>query len=285
MKLTTAYIISFLPDDPEIRARRKVLHKKQLDYWCQKDIRIVVYAQNYSDIDFDPRVHQYIVNTGVLKRPGPARNVLLEEFYETDSDFALFMDDDIVFYPGEKYMDNDNILNVLREIPVPKFQSVSCFQPLYPSQTPFSQMFRERKQEFRDNLIFQSHPNLMGACNFIKNFRKLENFDYFYEDLFNVEGKVEAGEDNLFGVNLIKRGLGAYQLQNLVCNDMGFKDSTWSSDDEHRKASKQLLKERLIAAGVPVKQSGGLSWSEFCSNYQCVRNVFIPKKEAKSLFC
>jgi len=97
MKLNKIYIISYLPDDEKLRKERLERHKKQLEYWRQFDIEIVVFAQNYRDNDYQPNI-TYIKNKGKLKLPGSVRNVCLEHFYNSNDDFTAILDDDTILY-------------------------------------------------------------------------------------------------------------------------------------------------------------------------------------------
>ena len=95
MKINNCYIISWFGRDPDLRERRRRMHQTQIE-WCHKhSLHPVVFAQEYEDGDYLDGV-TYIRNEGAVLHPGPARNVLLKHFYQTDDDYAVFADNDIV---------------------------------------------------------------------------------------------------------------------------------------------------------------------------------------------
>lgn len=277
MKIETAYIISYLPDD-ELRTKRKEIHSKQLEYWLSKNINCVVYAQGYHASDFsnDSRV-DYIVNVGSVKRPAEARNELLKVFYSSDEDFGLFLDNDIVLYPGEKYMDSETILDILKEIPIESMTAVDVFEPLNPTQTPFTEYYNTNRRVLESSLIFKRHPHTSGGSLFIKNFMKHSNQQFFFDDWKNEDGSVRMGEDVAFGINLTKQGKGCYTLMNIVRKDMGWNSSSWCKTDEDRKKSFLELKKEIVNLGVDMKK-GKLDWSGLGNRYNIPREVFVDKQ-------
>ncbi len=282
MLFNTAYIISYLPND-SLKARRLEIHNKQVDYWLAKGLNVLVYAQGYQQDDFRKDV-QYIVNTrGETDRPGPARNVLLRAFYDSDEDFCLLMDNDIVLYEGEKYCDSDNLVQILKDIPLESLEGVDVFEPLNPTQTPFSAFYAEKKDVLANNLIFKRRPNISGCCLFIRNFKKFGEEPFFYNDWFDEKtGKVIMGEDVAFGLNLTKKGKGVYSLMNAVRKDMGWTSSSWCKSPEIRKQSFETLKAILPTLGVGTK-NGNLDWAGFADRYKIPRQVLAPKKKSASI--
>jgi hypothetical protein len=274
MEIDTVYCISYFPDDASIRKKRIVNHRKMLDYWVSR-ANVLVYAQNYEETDFDPRV-KYITNNGPVLRPGPARNELLKVFYSTTQDYGVFVDDDITLYEGEKYCDSDNIIDVLRKMPILK--GVGMFAPLNPTQTPFSDFYQQNETDLRAKLMFKRQANLSGACLFLKNVKKHHDVELYYPDLKDSNGKVVMGEDILFSIEACRKGIFPYTLLNCVRKDLGWTASTWVSDDEHRKQSFDKLKEILINNGIQVKgKNKNLDWSGFMDSCQIPKQVFEMK--------
>lgn len=282
MKFNTAYIISYLPKD-DLRAKRLEIHNKQIDYWLSKGLNVLVYAQGYEQQDFREDV-RYIVNSKTtIDRPGPARNVLLREFYESDEDFCLLLDNDIILYEGEKYCDSDNIVQILKDIPLENLQGVDAFEPLNPTQTPFSAFFAEKSEILSKNLFFKRRPNISGQSLFIRNFKKMGEEPLFYSDWFDEKTKkIIMGEDVAFGLELTKRGKGVYSLMNAVRKDMGWTLSSWCKNSEARKQAFDNLKTTLSSLGVDMK-NGNLDWAGFANRYKIPKQILAPKKNTSSV--
>lgn len=282
MNFSTAYIISYLPND-SLKAKRLEIHNKQVDYWLAKGLNVLVYAQGYQQDDFRKDV-QYIVNTrGDIDRPGPARNVLLRAFYDSGEDYCLLMDNDIILYEGEKYCDSDNLVQILKDIPLESLEGVDVFEPLNPTQTPFSAFYAEKKDVLSDNLFFKRRPNISGQSLFIRNFKKFGEEPFFYDDWFDEKtGKIIMGEDVAFGLDLTKKGKGVYSLMNAVRKDMGWTLSSWCKNPEIRKQAFETLKAILPTLGVGTKK-GNLDWAGFANRYNIPRQVLAPKKKFASI--
>jgi hypothetical protein len=246
-------------------------------------LNIVVYAQGYEKEDFREGV-QYITNTtGQIDRPGPARNILIEEFYKTNQDFCLLMDNDIILYEGEKYCDSDNLVSILQNMPIESLDGVDVFEPLNPTQTPFSAFFEENKEILQSNLYLKRRPNISGQSLFIRNFRKFGMKEHFYDDWFDEKtGKIIMGEDVAFGLELTKDGKGVYSLMNAVRKDMGWTVSSWCKNPELRKQSFDTLKKILPTLGVGMKK-GNLDWAGFADKYNIQRKVLAPKEKVLTL--
>lgn len=282
MLFNTAYIVSYLPKD-NLRAKRLEIHDRQIAYWKSKGLDIVVYAQGYEDEDFREGV-RYIVNTtNKIDRPGPARNVLLEQFYQTDQDFCLLTDNDIVLYEGEKYCDSDNLVSILQNMPIENLNGVDVFETLNPTQTPFSAFFQENKAILESNLFFRRRPNL-SQCFFIRNFRKFRMKEYYFDDWVDEKtGKIIMGEDVAFGIKLTKEGRGVYSLMNAVRKDLGWNVSSWCENKDQRKQAFDDLKNNLLPSlGVGTK-NGKLDWAGFGDKYGIPRTILAPKKKVTTI--
>lgn len=90
------YVISYLPDDEELRAKRYAAHMLQIKNMKRlaPNTRIYVIAQNWKDEEYlnDASIvyHKY----GKLGA-GKARNVALKLLYDSNYDYAVLTDDDI----------------------------------------------------------------------------------------------------------------------------------------------------------------------------------------------
>ena len=278
MRFDNVYIISYLPDDPDLRASRLEKHRVQLAYWMPK-AQVIVYAQNYKDkSDFTDGV-TYLINEGALKRPGPARNECLKHFYGSFDDFTVIMDDDIVLYSGEKYMDSDDLLDKLRKIDISEFNRIDIFEPLNPTQSPFTKMYQDEASIFAESFWFKAKAAISGQSVFIKNLSKHKpDKVVYYQDLHDENGNIIMGEDVLFGLDAIKKGLCCFTLMNAVRKDMGWSLSTWATDEEKRKKAFSQLKDILIEYGIPQK-GDNMDWSKFLAQHHHPKAVFVNKEE------
>lgn len=275
MDLFSVYMISFLPEDPLLRQRRLGFANKSLDYWRRQGLHPVVYAQGYKDGDFVEGV-DYIVNFGPTKRPAGARNELLHLFYGSNEDFGLFVDDDIMLYEGEKYGDSDNMVDILRDIPIESLDGVDTMEPINPSQTPFSALYQKKGGILRHNLLLKRHIATSGGAIFIRNFKKHYDEEVFFEDWKHEDGTVWMGEDVALGVELTRRGRGCYTLMNCVRKDLGWTASTWCENKEGRKVAFEGLTEDLKAMGVPTKRDR-FDWSGMGDRFGIARERIVPK--------
>ena len=290
MKLNKIYIISYLPNDEEKRAKRKELHNRQIEYWKKripKEVELWVYAQNYRDEDFIEGVNYIINETDEIKLIGGAKRECLKHFYQTDDDFALILDDDIVYYEGEKYMDSDNIINILRGIDIEFFKDIDVFNGLNPSQEPFGAFYEKKRDTLKNNLYFKLKVNLSGGEIFFKNFKKFYGIEVYLEDLLNEDGSNFGGEDVKLGIELIKKGFGVYSLKNIVRKDMGWSHSLWCKTKEHRKQAMDALKEKIINEWGVNSKNGRVQWSKFIEQHSTKpKEIIIPKngKKTNTLF-
>jgi hypothetical protein len=276
MKLNKIYIISYLPDDPEIRNERLKRHKIQLEYWKKHNTEIVVFAQNYNEEDYQPGI-TYIKNKGEIKLPGSARNVCLEHFYNSDDDFTLLIDDDTVLYEGEKYCDSDNCIQILKNIPIERFEKIDIFSMLNPSQTPFTKFYNDNKDILQENLIFHSKINIRADI-FIKNLKKFYNKEMYFEDLKD-GNKIIMGEDVKFALDAARQGFNIFECKNFVRKDLAWHKSTYCKSKEERKLAFDNLKELCKSWNVPHK-NGRFQWKKL-ANQLGIPNQILVKKEFK----
>ena len=94
------YIISYYPEDIELKKARKAAHLKQIQSIKATTpyAKIYIIAQNYAEEDYieDPQIVYYKYEPlGAMK----ARNTALKHFYDSNYDFCILSDDDTVLIP------------------------------------------------------------------------------------------------------------------------------------------------------------------------------------------
>ena len=90
--------VSYLPNN-ELRTKRLEAARFQIE-WLNKllpQVKIVSVAQAYNASDYVDGVFYHEYENGI--GAGPARNVILKEFYNSDYDWLFLCDDDTVLYP------------------------------------------------------------------------------------------------------------------------------------------------------------------------------------------
>lgn len=227
------YIISYLPDEPNLRAKRLQYHIKQLNWFKSwGNNYITVLAQNYQQSDYQNQlVDEYIVSEKI--RPGPARNILLDKFYCTNDDFAIFCDDDAVLYDtpnNEKYSD----LSFLSP-------DIDLFYPINVRDEPISE--QKHKANVYDFHVFKKNWNLKGSLFYIKNFKKY----YGQKIYFNLDYNI--GEDIELAFRLLSQNYGVYKCINLALKEFATSDNTSTLDErktqELRNQQHEIFKKKI----------------------------------------
>ena len=235
MLLNKIYIISWFGnrDDQTLRNKRKELHLRQIEWCWSHDLDIVVYAQDYDESDYVDGI-TYIKNTGDVLPPGHARNKLLEHYYKTDDDFAVFADNDCVLYELPQHKDSIDIVERLRTLDIKDFDNIGLVVPLNPAREAFSQTIG--KPEYDSHYTFRRAARIGGGFMLLKNLQKHANeTPFFDEQLFAFkDGEVLPGEDSDFAFQLWRLGHGSYTTCHAIQHEYGRKYSTWIKDESTR---------------------------------------------------
>ncbi len=244
MKLSKIYIISWFGNDTELRAKRKEIHKKQVEWVYSHNLHPVIYAQEYEPDDFlvGPT---YVVNTGYLKHPGPARNILLKNFYDSDDDYAVFADNDSLLYEGERYGNTNDFFKKLRSLDIkdPDFSNVDIIGVTNPGRSPFRE--ETEKPIYNDNLVFKRTTQLKGSMFLVRNRKKFYNRELVFdeENFVNEQGKMIGGEELCFAVDAMMTGLGVFTTFNAILKELASNQSTWAGSSHEREL---LSAKRII---------------------------------------
>ena len=279
MIINNMYIISYFPDAEKIRNKRKNFISRTVEYWNKHDIIINIIAQNYEKSDFLDGVN-YIESEPIL--PGSARNIALDILYQSDEDYTVIVDDDITLFSGDKYIDSDNVIDILRDVDIEKMKNVDVFNALNPSQTPFTEYYNKNKSLLDNNLIFSFKPHLSGGDVFIKNIKKHKNKTIFYDDRKKQDGTLSMGEDVLFGLKCARNGFGTYYCRNFIRRDIGWNSSTYCTKEERKKHFKELDKT-LEDSGLVNRKNGRFQWSKIAEEENHQKQIIVPKKDSISI--
>lgn len=257
MNFDTAYIISWFGDD-EKKPKRKEYHTNQVEWMLEKGLNLVILAQEYSEEDYvqDSRVRYINGPTDRILTPGQARNVLLQDFYESDKDFAIFADNDSILYDhgdGRGFVKhiNDNWS---------RYNLIDMAIPVNPANEPFNKKFSEKKDLFDNNHVFTRTSNCKGSLFFLRNLKKHYNKEIYNAGIYDVneDGGIIGGEDGDLALQFIANGLGVYKFENLILKEFGgASNSTWSENMEHRVSLADLMHitwhDRFKDCGMELK--------------------------------
>lgn len=243
--LNTIYIISWFGDD-NVKERRKEFHKKQIEWAFKHNLKPVVLAQDYTAADYIDNV-RYInadISNGILT-PSQARNILLDEFYNSDDDFAFFADNDAVLSDDIQHSDSGNFIQLMRNFTIDMFADIDIISFANPSRTAFKSELS--KPIYKNNFVFRRCYYTTGPIHIMKNIKKIYGKTLYYDvDTFNDNGKIITCEEHDFCINGMLHGIKAYHLRNVLLVEFGRTVSTWVNDDSNRGVdyAKQLINDK-----------------------------------------
>jgi hypothetical protein len=281
MKLKSIYIISWFGND-DVAQRRRDYHTKQLAWVFQNNLKPVVYAQHYNKEDFKSGV-EYIVNDKEIKLPGHARDCLLEKFYASDEDWAIFADDDSVLHEGQQHCDSKNFVEVFNNIDPELLGNVDAFIPINPANMPFNKLYAENTQTFQDNLVFKRSTAFKGSFFVLKNLRKFYNKPIYFDQTTFTDstGKMIGGADIDFGLQLMQNDFGVYQCQNIVLREFGHTVSTWTQGAKgHGGDTRTKSRECLINKyKLSTNKAGNIMFRSVYKNNPNPSSVVVKKQQ------
>lgn len=282
MQLTTAYIISWFGRD-DVKQKRQQYHSHQLDWCSQHGLQAHVLAQEYSDSDYAATA-VYTKNIGALMFPGTARNQLLEQFYNSDQDYAVFADNDSILHSGVQHCDSRNFIELFRTISLEKLGSVDALFPINPANQPFNKTYQENPTLFADNLVFRRSTAFKGSWFILKNLKKFYGQELYYDQasFTDSQGKMIGGEDVDFGLQMLKNNLGVYQCQNIILKELGHTVSTWTQGarghgaPEVKDAGKNVLLKKY---NLTTNKAGHIQFRDVYKNNPNPAKLIVAKKQ------
>jgi hypothetical protein len=273
------YIIAYHGNDPETRQRRSDNHNKQIEWWLDydKEIEIRILAQDFSENEYwdNDRV-TYVDRLDNPTPPASARNILLNHFYDTDEEWAVFADSDAILNLHPNFVHTHiNICDILRTFP-DNFKDVDLFWPHWdgrPGDGAFYDKFNNvdpayKSIDWNTELCFdRKFGSMKGTMFFLKNNDKRIMMD----ESFNGTGQIIPGEDDEFAIAMALANYKTYILRNIMLKEFTA-GSTHAGEQSTRKA--EMLKGDDI-----IKQKHGLP-DERAKWYKTVkRNGFGMKKQ------
>ena len=137
-------VISYLPEN-DLKRRQA---RNQQHEWLKSifpNHEIVIVAQKYKVTDYidDNKIKYISFEQGI--GPSRARNIILKEFYDSQEDFLLLLDDDCILYD---YYDGIELLKELDEQPA-KFKGIDNIVCNNPRYLPF------KKENYKDKNVLK----------------------------------------------------------------------------------------------------------------------------------
>ena len=272
-------IISYLPNDPTLRAKRTTAVRFQCD-WLNNVLPLnkkLVVAQNYgTDEVLHSGNYDYIYAEPL--GAGEARNVILRRFYSSEYDWLLLLDDDTVI--DDKYSPNnfiDDIQKYSHRFDECKIQAISAVQPEY-------HPYKKQNYDDKNNLdYYKFTPRELSsgsATSLIRNVVKLGGQGVYYPDVNANKG--EGLEDVEFLLQWLLEGYTWYDMNTWIRKSLCWNDSTiWKS----READHNLLLHNLDMVcekygkyGLHRDINGKVTWSEFNNHYNhSLKTIYVKR--------
>lgn len=237
-----AYIASFLPtDNQELRDSRSAITKRQIQWWLENtEVDIFVIAMNYEAIDYlttHSRL-QYIVSPPM--KLTPARNVGFKQFYDSQYDFGIMMDDDAILYDKPQHNLGPKLFAEMAA-QIPAYTGVDVFFPINPQKIGFNPIWDKNPAKYKDNHVFKRSMDLKGSMFVVRNFRKYGMTEVFPDLDYNWQ------EDTKFAIDCVAAGHTVLQSHNLVLHELSGKAS-------HFAAAAELRVPRMLEGNTRIAQ-------------------------------
>lgn len=272
-------IISYLPNETKLRQKRLKSHIQQLKELRNifKDIFIYDVLQNYTEDEIKLLdVDEYkVFDTGI--GAGPARNEVLDYYYNSNYNTLLMLDDDTSFY---NYY---NIGEILEDIEALDDKRIGLVTSLIPMLTPFKEINYQYEKIINNNFIlhtkFQSLTSI-GATYIITKYLKEKRLHFENLD----PTKNEGYEDMDFYFKVLDSGFAIYKCNQLIMKLILMDDSTIFKNREGRqslmKNNMKVMYEKYKYLGLELKTPTSFNLDKvYYGNNIDVNMINVPRKE------
>ena len=270
-----AYIISYFGKNNNTQHTRQALHYQQICCLLQTPgiEHIHILAQDYDNTSIITKPKDYLAlqhprityhHTGQMY-PSQARNKLIDVFYATGKDWALFADNDAIIDPR---FHGTDICKTIEYNTQWLTKNVDVLVPMSPRHQPFNRYIQQeydkgnldthtpikRENYCKTTLFWMKNQSRVGRAPiyFDDTLRELEDFDYV--------GRV-----------LAKDGV-IYQLQAVVMGDMGISEAhSTLFESRERTANFNQVKEYIYKKYFDANHWQGaektkFNWSKIGNN-------------------
>ena len=206
------FIISYLPDDEVDKIARKQAHLNQIKSIkaITPYVKIHIIAQNYKDEDYldDPQIVYYKYGKlGAMK----ARNTALNIFYNSNYDFCILNDDDVVAAP------TDSARNFFKELEKKskKFKDIDIIYSRDMLHHPFQVCEFPKIEKYNKNWVFEYTPMSVWHYTVIRNFKKFYGKEEYQTE--TIDPNTGVGYDDAdFCYDLHMKGYKIWKCVNAV---------------------------------------------------------------------
>lgn len=208
------HIPSYFGTDVKLVAKRTAFHDAQLKQIARlfPNAEVHVLAMGYIP---EPQAN-VMVRTMDRVSPGVARNIFLREFYASDDDWCLFLDNDVLF--DERY--HSHKLYDLVESGGLNRYNMYLITASWPFQVAVNPVIYKHASLHRSNFVFNTALRLKTSAFFLKNFRKHGLKEYLFDE------SLLSHEDYELVRRLHCDGIWAWQCRSWVMEEKGQKHST-----------------------------------------------------------
>lgn len=261
-------------DQPEVRKKRKEFHQRQLEWLFEQGFApadIWISYKDYDDSDFTDGV-QYVKRPDeqVLIPPALGRNQLLSEWYKTNNDWCLVLDNDAILDDRNK----GNIIEWLRHNELSEVDAFVPVNPGAPGKGAFNRLWEDSNID--DNWVFQ-RGELKGSFMFLKNLKKHHGHELY----FDTGNRCKSAEDYFFGFDMACVNMVPMWCNNIVLKELATSKSVsmlWKQDTDSRQDYQVAWKEAAVGEYAEMEiKNDQLRKSRFYDVYGVPKYLAIPK--------
>ena len=216
------YIVSHLPNDPRWRSKRKANFERQLRWWLSRtSVRMHVYLENWQDREIsDLEAATNLAAIGEIIHRVPARPLILnriaclQDFYASDFDWGVMMDDDAILYdPG--YNSGSALFAEMGRNGVGAYRGVDVLFPANPAKYGFNSVWAANPRLYADHHVSRRDLDLKGSMFVLRNFTKQGRRPVLPNPNFAMHG-----EDTLFAIEAAASGYTVMRCWNVVLKEL-----------------------------------------------------------------
>ncbi|QRY67970.1 hypothetical protein JVX98_27110 [Ensifer sp. PDNC004] len=278
-----AYINSFVPDDAEKRLCRHYDLEWQLRWWRRMtDIPVTVIASGWSDdeVASHGELNRIAENGGRIIR-APAREIIdnrrhsLQEFYDSDHDWGIIMDDDASLHHGDSHNSGASFFSEMAANDPAAYETIDVFSPFTGKMPSHNVVWRENPQLFKENHVFDPYYDLKGSMYIVRNFPKLGRPEILPPASFRLHG-----EDTLFGVEAISKGASVYRCNNIVLRELRSGGTLFPNRAANMKIGNTRIAEMYADKGLSMAGKHLLDRSEMLRMAGRAEDKHLSRKAA-----
>lgn len=264
-----AFITSFMPDVAEKRVARQYDLEWQLRWWRRMtDIPATVIASGWTDeeIASHGELNRVAENGGRIVR-APARELIdnrrhsLQEFYDSDHDWGIIMDDDACLQHSSRHNSGAAFFSEMAANDPSSYDLIDVFSPFTGKKPSHGMVWPKNPELFEQNHVFDPYYDLMGSMYVVRNFRKLGRPEILPPVSFRLHG-----EDTLFGIEAISKGASIYRCNNIVLRELRLGGSSFPDREVNMKIGNTRIAEMYADQGLKMGSAHLLNRSEMLQN-------------------